>query len=156
MLLPAVVGFTVTDVLPLTLVFCVEVAVTVTSKLVVTTGAVSTPDEEIEPAEVDPGDISAEVPASCNAAVHWLVPPDVTVVGEQLGLTAVTVEFEEPPLPPHAAIHSTPVTTRNNPILRYHDFSRLANIAGLNALWHELWNVRDAVISPHVTGFIKH
>ncbi len=142
--------------LPAYMVFCVEVAVTVTSRLVVTTGAVSTPDEEIEPAEALQVTLVLKFPLPVTVAVHWLVPPDVTVVGEQLTLTAVIVEFEDPPLPPQAAIHSTPVTTRNNPILRTMISPVLANVAGLNALRHELWNVRDAVISPHVTGFIKH
>jgi hypothetical protein len=118
MLPPAVVGFTVTEALPLTLVFCVEVAVTVTRRLVVTTGAVSIPDDEMEPADVVQVTLVLKLPLPVTLAEHWLVPPELTAVGEQLTLTLVTVEFEDPPLPPQAAIQSTPVTTSNNPSLR--------------------------------------
>jgi hypothetical protein len=99
-------------------VFCIEVALTVTTRLVVTTGAVSVPEEDIEPAEVLQVTPVLKLPVPVTLAEHWLVPPELTVVGEQLTVTPVTVEFEEPPPPPQAAIHITPVTTSNNPILR--------------------------------------
>jgi hypothetical protein len=107
---------TVTVAVPETLVFWVEVAVTVTVEVVV--GAVSTPAEVMVPAlELHVTEV-LKLPVPFTVAVHWLVPPGVTVEGEQLTVTDVTVE-EELPLPPQAAIHITFTATRNkNPSLR--------------------------------------
>jgi hypothetical protein len=73
-----------------------------------------------------------------TVAAHWLVPPELTVVGEQLTVTDVIVELEDPPpLPPQAAITTMLPNTSNSPNLRI--ITRLspsADIAGLNALRH--------------------
>jgi hypothetical protein len=95
------------------------VAVTVTSRLTVTVGAVSSPEEEIVPAVVLQVTFVLKLPVPLTDAVHWLVPPDVTEEGKQLTLTLVMVELVlDPPLPPQAAIQSTPVKTRKSPTLR--------------------------------------
>jgi len=113
----AVVGVTVTVALPETLVFCTEVAVTVTEVEVETVGAVRTPDEFMVPAlELN---VTAELkfPVPLTVAEHVLVPPEVTVEGEQLTWTEVTVE-DEPPLPPQAANHITLPSKKASPSLR--------------------------------------
>jgi hypothetical protein len=127
----------VTLAVPATLVFCVEVAVTVTEVIVVTEGAVNKPVEEIVPALVVHVTPVLKLPVPFTVAEHWLVPPELTVVGEQLTVTDVTVEPDDPPLPPQAAITITLPNTSNSPNLR--TITRLspsANIAGLNALRH--------------------
>jgi hypothetical protein len=118
-------------------VFCTDVAVTVSTRLVVTTGAVNKPVVEIEPALALHVTDVLKLPVPLTVAVHWLLPPEVTVVGEQLTLTEVTVDPEEPPLPPQAAITIMLPNTSNSPNLR--TITRLspsADIAGLNALRH--------------------
>ena len=135
---PAAGGFTVTLAVPATLVFCVEVAVTVTDVIVVTEGAVNKPAEEIVPALALHVTPELKLPVPLTVAEHWLVPPDATVVGEQLTVTEVTVD--PPPLdepPPQAAITTMLPSTSNSPNLRI--ITRLspsADIAGLNALRH--------------------
>jgi hypothetical protein len=127
----------VTLAVPATLVFCVDVAVTVTDVIVVTEGAVNKPVEETEPAVALQVTPELKLPVPLTVAVHWLVPPEVTVVGEQLTATDVTVEPEDPPLPPQAAITIMLPSTSNSPILRI--ITRLspsADFAGLNALRH--------------------
>ena len=122
---------------PATFVFCVEVAVTVTDVIVVTEGAVNKPLEEIVPADAVHVTPELKLPVPFTVAEHWLVPPELTVVGEQLTVTDVTVEPEDPPLPPQAAITTLLPNTSNSPNLRI--ITRLspsAEIAGLNALRH--------------------
>jgi len=134
---PAAGGFTVTLAVPATLVFCVEVAVTVTDVIVVTEGAVNKPAEEIVPALALHVTPELKLPVPLTVAEHWLVPPELTVVGEQLTVTDVTVDDDDPPLPPQAAITTMLPSTSNSPNLRI--ITRLspsADIAGLNALRH--------------------
>ncbi len=134
---PAAGGFTVTLAVPDTLVFCVEVAVTVTDVIVVTEGAVNKPAEEIVPALAVHVTAVLKLPVPLTVAEHWLVPPELTVVGEQLTVTDVTVEPDDPPLPPQATITIMLPNTSNSPNLR--TITRLspsADIAGLNALRH--------------------
>jgi hypothetical protein len=134
---PAAGGFTVTLAVPDTLVFCVEVAVTVTDVIVVTEGAVNKPAEEIVPALAVHVTPVLKLPVPLTVAEHWLVPPELTVVGEQLTVTDVTVEPDDPPLPPQATITIMLPNTSNSPNLR--TITRLspsADIAGLNALRH--------------------
>lgn len=60
-----------------------------------------------------------KLPVPETVAVHWLVPPEVTVEGEQLTLTPVMVElFEVPPPPPQAAIQKTFTATNKSANLR--------------------------------------
>lgn len=112
------VGFTVTVAVPETLVFWVEVAVTVTVCVEVTVGAVSKPELEIEPVLALQVTAVLKLPVPPTMAEHWLVPPELTVEGEQLTWTEVTVEEEDPPLLPQAAIHITLPSKHNNPKLR--------------------------------------
>jgi hypothetical protein len=100
------------------LVFCVEVAVTVTVVVVVTVGAVRTPEEPMVPAvEVHVTPV-LKLPVPLTVAVHVLFCPEETVEGTQLTATEVTVDAEEPPLPPHAAIQITFTSTNKSPSLR--------------------------------------
>jgi len=129
---------TVTLAVPATLVFCVEVAVTVTEVMAVTEGAVNKPLEEIVPALAVHVTPELKLPVPPTVAEHWLVPPELTVVGTQLTLTEVTEDDDDPPpLPPQAAIKIMLPKTSNSPNLR--TITRLspsADIAGLNALRH--------------------
>lgn len=102
---------------PATLVVCVEVAVTVTAVIVVTEGAVNKPVEEMVPALVVHVTPVLKLPVPLTVAEHWLVPPELTVVGEQLTLTEVTVDDDDP-LPPQAAIPIMLPNTSNSPNLR--------------------------------------
>jgi hypothetical protein len=93
--------------------------VTVTSKVASVVGAVNKPDEEIVPALALQVTAEVKLPVPLTLAVHWLVAPEVTVVGEQLTLTEVMVEVFDPPPPlPQAAIHSTLDTANNKEIFR--------------------------------------
>jgi hypothetical protein len=101
-----------------------EVAVTVTSKVASTVGAVYRPEEEIDPG-LPVAALTFQVtevlklPVPFTVAEHWLVPPEVTVVGEQLTLTEVMVVLlDPPPPPPQAASHRTLSTASNKEILR--------------------------------------
>jgi hypothetical protein len=69
-LAPADAGFTVTLAVPDTLVFCTEVAVTVTDVLALTVGAVNRPDEEIVPAPVLHVTAVLKLPVPPTIAVH--------------------------------------------------------------------------------------
>ena len=82
-----------------------EVAVTVTEVVEVTTGAVSKPVDETEPALAPQVTPVLKFPVPLTFAEHWLVCPEVTVDGEQLTLTAVTVgaPLLPPPPPPQAS-----------------------------------------------------
>jgi hypothetical protein len=85
----------------------------------VTWGALSNPEEEIDPAVVLQVTDVLKLPVPLTFAEHWLVPPELTVDGEQEALTPVIeVEVEPPPLPPQAANQSTQTTANSNPILR--------------------------------------
>ena len=96
-----------------------EMAVTVTSRLVVTCGALSNPEEEMDPAVVLQVTAVLKLPVPLTFAEHWLVPPEVMVDGEQLTLTPVMLEdVDPPPLPPQAASHMTQITAGNKPTLR--------------------------------------
>jgi hypothetical protein len=109
----------------------------VTEVIVVTEGAVNKPAEEIVPALALHETPVLKLPVPFTVAEHWLVPPELTVVGEQLTATDVIVEPEDPPLPPQAAIRTMLPHTSNSPNLRI--ITRLspsADIAGLNALRH--------------------
>src|SRR5271166_1900977 len=78
------------------------------------------------------------------------------VDGEQETVTDVIVDAVlPPPLDPQAAIHNTPATTNNILHLRTAS-SPSADIAGLNALWHELRNVGLPVEASHVPAFVHH
>lgn len=114
---PADGAVTVTLAVPDTLVFCVETAVIVTDTFEVTLGAVNRPDEEIEPALVLQVTPVLKLPVPPTVAVHWLVPPELTVIGEQLTVTDVTLELP-PPLPPQAAIPRMLPNTSNSPSIR--------------------------------------
>ncbi len=80
---------TETTVDPLVLGCWVLLAVTVTFPGVV--GAVSTPDDEIVPAVANQVTAELKLPVPCTVAVHWAVPPVVTVDGWQLTDTDVMV-----------------------------------------------------------------
>lgn len=54
-------------------------------------GAVITPEGEMAPALADHDTAELKLPVPCTAAVHWIVPPVVTVDGGQLTETDVTV-----------------------------------------------------------------
>ncbi len=100
-----------------------EVAVTVTSNVASTVGAVYKPEEEIDPA-LPVGALTLQVtevlklPVPFTVAEHWLVPPEVTVEGEQLTLTEVMVGIFDPPPLPQAASHRTLSTASDKGILR--------------------------------------
>src|SRR5271157_1034035 len=78
------------------------------------------------------------------------------VDGEQETVTDVIVDAVlPPPLDPQAAIHNTLATTNN--ILHLRTVSPPSvDVAGLNALWHELWNVGLSVETSHVPGLVHH
>jgi hypothetical protein len=67
---PAEGGFTVTLAVPATLVFCVEVAVTVTVVIVVTEGALNRPAAEIVPALALQVTALLKLPVPFTVAVH--------------------------------------------------------------------------------------
>jgi hypothetical protein len=112
---PAAVGLTVTEAVPDLVESWLEVAVTVSTRLAVTTGAVSRPELEIEPAVALHVTDELKFPVPFTVAEHWLVWPDVTVDGEQLTLTEV-IELEVlfPP-PPQAASSDKLPSTRHSP-----------------------------------------
>jgi hypothetical protein len=72
-LAPALCGLIVTDAVPDTPEFWTEVAVTVSTRLVLTTGAVSTPEAEIEPALALQVTVETKLPVPVTVAEHWLV-----------------------------------------------------------------------------------
>ncbi len=113
----AVEGLTATVAVPATPLFCTDVAVTVSTRLVVTVGAVSNPEEEMDPALALQLTAVLKLPVPVTTAEHWLVPPELTEVGEQLTLTEATVELP-PPLPPQAASPMMLATASNSPNLR--------------------------------------
>jgi hypothetical protein len=111
-------GLTATVAVPATPLFCAEVAVTVSTMLVVTVGAVSNPEEEMLPALALQLTAVLKFPVPVTVAVHWLVPPEVIELGEQLTPTETTLELPPPPLPPHAAKPIMLATASNSPNLR--------------------------------------
>src|SRR5579883_1402543 len=157
-LLDDVVGFTVTVADPVLEVSCVEVALTETWVLELTMGAVSSPEAEMEPALVLQVTAVLKLPVPVTVAEHWLVWPEETVEGEQLTVTPVMVEVGvDPPPPPQAAMRTTLAATSNIANLRMiTNLSPSADIAGLNALGHELGNVGLAVEAAHVPGLREH
>jgi hypothetical protein len=115
---PADGAVTVTVVVPATLVFCVEVAVTVTDVFEVTVGAVSRPPGEIVPALAVQVTPVLKLPVPPTTAVHWVEAPELIVLGEQLTVTDVTLEELDPPLPPQAAKPMMLPNASNSPNLR--------------------------------------
>jgi hypothetical protein len=94
-------------------------AVTVIDSMVVTCGALSNPEEEMDPAVVLQVTVVLKLPVPLTFAEHWLVPPDVMVGGKQLTLTPVMLEaVDPPPFPPQAASHITQTTASNKLTLR--------------------------------------
>jgi hypothetical protein len=84
--------------------------------LLVTEGAVNTPAEEMDPALALQVTALLKLPVPPTVALHWLVPPELTVPGEQLTVTEVTLELDPPP--PQAAIPMMLATASNSPNLR--------------------------------------
>jgi hypothetical protein len=107
---------TVTVAVPATLLFCTDVAVTVTTWLV--EGAVSNPEAEIVPALALQFTEELKLPVPVTVAEHWLVPFGATVAGEQLTPTETTLELPPPPFPPQAAKPITLATASNSTNLR--------------------------------------
>ena len=111
-------GMTVTVAIPDLLLSWFEVAVTVTEVVAETVGAVSNPEEVIEPALADHVTEALKLPVPVIVAEHWLVPPDCTVDGVQLTLTD---EIVDPPLPlplPQASMRARLPTTISSPVVR--------------------------------------
>jgi hypothetical protein len=130
------VGFTTTVAVPDLVVSCVEVAVTVTLVAAETMGAVNRPEEDICPAFALQVTAELKFPVPMTVAEHWLVWPDVTVLGEHDAVTDVMVVV--PPLllpPPQAAISMRlPIATRIASLRTI--FSPSAYVADLDALRH--------------------
>jgi hypothetical protein len=102
-----------------------------------TVGAVNRPEDDICPALALHVTVELKLPVPVTVAEHWLVWPDVTVEGEHDTVTDVTVDVLPPPplLPPQAAISATPPNASRIASLRT-ALSPLADVAGLDALWH--------------------
>lgn len=84
-------GFTVTVVAPDCVVSCTDVAVIPTGVLVETTGAVKSPDVEIEPRVALHVTALLKLPVPVTVAEHWLVWLDWIVEGEHITVTEVIV-----------------------------------------------------------------
>jgi hypothetical protein len=99
-----------------------------------TVGAVNEPEEDICPALALHVTVVVKFPVPMTVAEHWLVCPDVMVDGEQESVTEVIVD-DPPLLPPQAAISmKLPIASRIASLRTA--FSPLADVAGLDALWH--------------------
>jgi hypothetical protein len=117
-------GLTVIVVEPDLLVSCDDVAVMVTEVVAGTTGAVNTPEVEMEPALAVHDTPVLKLPVPVTVAEQLLVWLGDRFVGEQLTVTEVMVDpppllppLLPPPLEPQATIHSALAAMSSRPIL---------------------------------------
>ena len=98
----ALTGVTVTVAVPVAVLVCDDMAVTVTGVLTLTACAVNRPVESTVPALAAQVTAVVKEPVPTTVAVHWLVWPDWIDVGVQETVTDVTVAVLDPP--PQAAM----------------------------------------------------